>query len=74
MFAPTFGHGPGRDFSNSNTRQADAFGRDDYDRYADGVVRCQAAIDFLDGKRMDPEITPAEHSEALAAIAARRGV
>lgn len=71
MIAPMFGHGLGQNFSN--TRQRDAFGTGDFDRFADGQVRCQAVLDFLDGKRVEPEFSPAEYSEAMASIAARRG-
>lgn len=75
MIAPMmFGHGRGRGHNlNRSTHQADAFGTDDFDRYADGQVRCKAVIDFLCGKRREPDLCPAEYSEAMAAIAARRG-
>lgn len=71
MIAPLFGHGRG--FNFGSTRQQDAFGSRDFDRYADGQVRCRAVIDFLDGKRTEPDLSPAEYNEAMAAIAARRG-
>lgn len=72
MIPPMFGHGRGHSFSGSN-RQVDAFRASDFDRYADGQVRCRAVIEFLEGKRSEPEFSPAEYSEAMAAIAARRG-
>jgi len=72
MIAPLFGYGRGESFRRP-ARQFDAFGTNDFDRYADGQVRCQAVIDFLSGKRAEPEFSSAEYAEAMAAVAARRG-